>query len=407
MLTLRYLLIKNVAETDGELDKEGNRVQQCLAKSKSTIDTTKIDKHIRATSMHRAVSMLSELQRWSCQIYHEPSIGMWKSLHYIYVHAQTYDAEGYIPLVQTRVTTSHLTVLDLYKDILLFDAANTAVMQPQEMDSVYHLLSGRGALASLRELGNRADLYTICLTKDHGAIYQSLVVGEIKRPETWRTLDTTELGIKIAALYAQAKSQGEITVNNKVLNKALLLHLSQTWSSKPIRKYRRVCVDEKQGVLQLALLDSAKMETLSDKQAWDIINTSAGGYCLSKEVEQPLPLEVGQLLRISENAEVALSNANLAIIRWLSCDSTDETQLGVELLAPEAERIAIKMGRRKVHALFVPEIRATKVPNSLILPCAVGKEGDVLTLPQGKVKLGKQLQSSLRFNQYQIAFIDV
>ncbi|MDC6700787.1 hypothetical protein OEZ73_27265, partial [Leclercia adecarboxylata] len=105
---------------------------------------------------------------------------------------------------------------------------------------------------------------------------------------------------------------------------------------------------------------------------------SPGGYCLAWDGEVPSQLQAGELLGLRDGNAQTWS---IALVRWIRQVRGGNTQMGVELIAPQAQPCGLRLPR-KVHqgseylrALLLPEISAISQPATLIAPRLPFQEG--------------------------------
>ena len=116
-----------------------------------------------------------------------------------------------------------------------------------------------------------------------------------------------------------------------------------------------------------------------------IVNHSPGGYCLAwHDTVAPL-LQSGEIIALREDDDKPWSTA---VIRWIRQTGTDSTQMGIELIAPNAKPCGLKLLRSSdksslfLRALLVPEIPALSRPASVIAPRIPFQEGHKVAINQ-------------------------
>ncbi len=368
-----------------------------------------VDQHTQGIAMHRALRILTELQKWHCQIYRVLPPLFWHNLHCIYVHAKILGLLDYSPLIQTNGHATPLTVLNCYKVALILSAASTARMRTQEIDELHGLLTKWVGAVKFHDTANAGDLFLVNPYSDKGPIYCSLVASKVAHASAWCSIDTAELTAKLHNLLLTLDQSGqeEIKVEEKFLKKTWITQLLHAWGNPPSRKYRRTTAVVGHRRLQVAWIREDDLQMATAIQTWDIVNTSPGGYCVSTTALESLVLEVGLLLRIRESAQpVVDEHDNLAIVRWLMYSTENTVQMGLELLAPRVRRDILHIGRRQIPVLLLPEIPQMNKSASIILPRAIGQLEDAIHLAQGPAQVTKQLENSPHFEHYQIAFVD-
>ncbi len=125
-----------------------------------------------------------------------------------------------------------------------------------------------------------------------------------------------------------------------------------------------------------------------------IVNHSPGGYCLALSNDVPTQLQAGEIIALRETQEKPWVTA---VIRWVRKAGSTTTQIGIELIAPNAQPCGLQLlrsGGQPSHflrALLVPEIPALSRPASVIAPRVPFQEGHKVTINQ----YGKELKAML------------
>lgn len=125
-----------------------------------------------------------------------------------------------------------------------------------------------------------------------------------------------------------------------------------------------------------------------------IINHSPGGYCLTLTNEAPAQLQAGEIIALRETKEKSWVTA---VIRWVRQAASHTTQIGIELIAPNAQPCGLQLLRSSgqpssfLRALLVPAIPALSRPASVIAPRVPFQEGHKVAINQ----YGKELKAVL------------
>lgn len=126
-----------------------------------------------------------------------------------------------------------------------------------------------------------------------------------------------------------------------------------------------------------------------------IVNHSPGGYCLAWQDTVPPQLQAGEIIALRENPDRPWSTA---VTRWIRQAGSTSTQMGVELIAPNAQPCGLQLLRTSdksshfLRALLVPEIPALSRPASVIGPRIPFQEGNKVVINQ----LGTERRAILR-----------
>ncbi|MEJ2060848.1 MAG: hypothetical protein P8Y64_10240 [Gammaproteobacteria bacterium] len=145
-------------------------------------------------------------------------------------------------------------------------------------------------------------------------------------------------------------------------------------------------------------------------QTWQVLNTSAGGYCLLWHKDSPSRAQVGELVGLREK-EGGDYQWRVGVVRWMKFIETHGLEAGIQLLGPKTLLIQIhKINNRRallqrpVRALMLPGIKTINKPPSILVPSDTLALGDDITLSvfdrQMRIVLSEQLEQSSSFTQY-------
>lgn len=139
-----------------------------------------------------------------------------------------------------------------------------------------------------------------------------------------------------------------------------------------------------------------------------VINSGPGGYCLDWPNTPDASLQTGEVIGLREQRHGRWS---VAVVRWIRQGREQNMQFGVELLAPRAESAAVQLRPKTgkpgpfLRALYIPGIKATAQPPTLIVPRLPFRTGNKVELVHidinGKQQLVKRLTSTSSFSQFQ------
>lgn len=105
----------------------------------------------------------------------------------------------------------------------------------------------------------------------------------------------------------------------------------------------------------------------SDISSVDVIDSSAGGFCLELDADSLGYPSVGQVLAVRENK---LSQWKVCVIRWAR-PSAEGVQVGVELIAPSAYKTLLRDPYTQAvisPAIYIPGVELVGVPESVVIP---------------------------------------
>jgi hypothetical protein len=144
----------------------------------------------------------------------------------------------------------------------------------------------------------------------------------------------------------------------------------------------------------------------------DIIDTSPSGYCVRWVTPLPGQLQTGELLAIREREDARWC---IAVSRWIR-QSDEETLMGIELLAPRAIPIAVRMLQKRGNntdyhrAVLLPALDAIGQPAMLITPRLPYNESQKVQLRRHGIQATGQLMRRVRmtesFTQFTFRMLD-
>ncbi len=144
---------------------------------------------------------------------------------------------------------------------------------------------------------------------------------------------------------------------------------------------------------------------------WQVRDESAGGLSLVRSGDVGLPMRIGDVLGI-QNA--AGSDWRIGVVRWVKSPDTRNVEVGVEMLAPHAQPLAVRPADSKdvpySQALLLPPIEAMHQPTTLLVPrgfCRTGQDMDVAEgdMPPRRVRVLNIVERTNAFAQ--VVFADV
>lgn len=138
------------------------------------------------------------------------------------------------------------------------------------------------------------------------------------------------------------------------------------------------------------------------------VNASAHGYCVIWPEDDPTAIKSGEIVGVQESHS---HNWSIAVIRWVANDKKPETQIGLELISPNASpygaRIVQRTGAQAeyLRVLVLPEMPSINIPVTVVTPRVPFKEGQKVTLnQQGKevqIQLTKKVNETGAYNRFE------
>lgn len=140
-----------------------------------------------------------------------------------------------------------------------------------------------------------------------------------------------------------------------------------------------------------------------------LLNTSPGGYCLQWTGDIPANIQAGEIIGIRESAK---SRWSIGVIRWIRHARQKGTQLGIELLAPNAQPCGVQMHHKTgaptefMRGMLLPELSSIGQHATIITPRVPFQSGAKVAVRQNstevKSQLGKRIAATGSFSQFEI-----
>lgn len=142
------------------------------------------------------------------------------------------------------------------------------------------------------------------------------------------------------------------------------------------------------------------------------VDQSPGGYCLSWPGEVPAQLQAGELLGLQDATSQTWS---VAVVRWIRQVRGSGPQMGVELIAPQAQPCGLRLlrktdqGSEYLRALLLPEISVISRPATLIVPRLPFQEGQKVQINQNgdehRAMLCRRRAGTSSYNQFEYQLV--
>lgn len=143
-------------------------------------------------------------------------------------------------------------------------------------------------------------------------------------------------------------------------------------------------------------------------------NESAGGYCINWQGANAPKIKIGEVIGI-QSATVRNQFA-IGISRWMKNLPGQGLQLGMQMIAPNATAVLVhdlEANNPASHAqkcLLLPELKASELPASLILPTLPFKAGDLVMIEreghERKAKLTQLVETTGAFARFHFNYLD-
>ncbi|MEX0730237.1 MAG: hypothetical protein WED00_15225 [Aquisalimonadaceae bacterium] len=319
----------------------------------------------------------------------QPPPGTWATLHEVWKDAR----QRHIHQKTISVADGPRRVDDIYKQLLLTEAANPWRMPRGEVLRVYNLLGRYAGKASLLSRGDRAAdkaVFAVDQSRDKGpgSLLNSadregeevvLIVTEglsrsfnhhlrmrnarfrLRRAADESEIDRirrliTALGSTPHRHHARkAAGQGAALVIGLSHVHRILLE-KRSFGTVPscarisrfhARELKTDLSREEDDIWSLSYVPGpaadpdqgqipprATADTGSSERFWTVTNSSSGGYCLSADGGNKSRAQVGELVILTETGDTTRPNWQTGVIRWIKGSEMEGTQMGVQLIAP-------------------------------------------------------------------------
>lgn len=428
-------------------------------------------------ALQRAIHCLCALQIRASQLYNPSPAGLWLELHQLFALAVEHGVQEQRVSDPVALHARQTSAQASYLVALLLGCARCNQMRQRSIGQLAELLEAWGALVRLQPAGAEGGLLAFSPRVDEPPRYRSLF-DQAELAQLLGIDPSRLVGEAAAHLAAQdAAGSAALLPLPKGLSLDLLQHLTATWSDISERTFNRapaqgtlrLCIG--MSALHYYLsgrrLFSELLQHPEPKkneifrtggnvadiwaQAYDaaptggdlfvderidfippspepsqadeapesfptftvqLVNHSPGGYCLAWPREVPDQLQAGELVGLQDRNG---QEWRIAVVRWLRQVRGAGLQMGIELIAPEAQPCGLKLVRGTeqasayLRALLLPEIAALAKPATVIAPRLPFQEGHKVLINQNgdehRAVLGSRQSSTGSYNQfeYQIA----
>ncbi|MRI35442.1 hypothetical protein EOPP23_21000 [Endozoicomonas sp. OPT23] len=429
---------------------------------KSAKEQPEQDKALPAKALHRAMADSTTLLML-CYTRHQPvPESLWHEVHLQYKQAKALKIEGFKLEDKTVSRDKILSIEEIYKRSLLLSRSRHNQLSYQDIRLINRALAHWVQHIQLVAMENHSSCFITDLDSDVGLSFTNSFNTEDDRHLL--VLDASFLYDKIKKLAAIPSDKRSISLPDRILK-----HLVEAWNLSTGRKHRRVpaaggieiCVGfeavfyhlngeqslenylaevadpademdqfspDKHDVWSMAhgvgnsssaLMADMPIEFAVPRKkkvikqhhpiyVCNIVNTCAGGYCLSAPVLTQNQLRSGELVAVREKGR---KDWMLATVRWTQVKGVRNLEMGLELLASGSKPCVIvprKKGgneREYQHAFLVPKVPAVNSEPTLITPRETFRGGlRFVLLYDDKVRKGQLLEcvsSSPGFSQFQ------
>ena len=430
-------------------------------------------------AIHRALSDLSRTLLRTLQYYVAPADRLWLTLHQLYLLAETLGIEEETHADTGNVGSPELSISDVYLRSVLLALARPYQLRHRELTDVFTALAGWGGLSRLSRNLDGA-LHAVDLSSDKGPgpaesykandtcrgvelnALTSTLESHLHRADADSGPENVELGLisHLTGAWGEMTSRSfnradsDAPIQLCVGLKSAHFYLSDNAEfSDTIRTAAAHAEDqlkpfgdnvhflpnagEAQDIWDDAFDVGGKIPTnpkyeepeltlishepsavreaevdpypCYDSTAADM---SPSGYRLRWSQPFPPNLQTGELIALRDQADPRWC---LAVARWIRQDEQGPF-MGVELLAPQARPVAIRIVQSKgsqaefQRAFLLPELKPLGRPATLITPATPFKDGQKVIIResgrQNTAQLGECLLKTGSFNQFSFRVLD-
>ncbi len=397
-------------------------------------------------------------------VYQPAPPGLWRYLHRLYRHAEQHEIHT-LPLNDAGPEPARRTnIAEVYRQILLIALIGPYRMRPFEAVDKYRQLRRWAGYVALEDVAAHADaLFRVNLDSDappapaqqlrRSAFSRAVLIDAViqrleetargRRPrwQPWRKprppADAAELS-KLKQLLAHSlprrfprrpqNGHVEVVIGLSTVSGYLAEEQNQSYQTAVTNsqyEVRELTATEDTSsdvwamIYPSELLQRLKVEeepaadqpcSAHTETQWNVLNASAGGYCILARPEQAAKAQVGDIIALRAPAGARQRHWQAGVIRWLKYVHDEGLQLGIEVLAsnpiPVIAQPRLEAGYgTPSRALLLPEVLATETTVSVITPSLNYAEGCKVLLESGgdrsEIVLGRTLESTGLFSRFE------
>jgi hypothetical protein len=161
--------------------------------------------------------------------------------------------------------------------------------------------------------------------------------------------------------------------------------------------------------------DKIKQRQQNADSHWEIVNISAGGYCLRWNSDDTSKAQIGELIALQEFDSSNNFEWRIGAIRWMQFTRENGLEIGVQVISPKVVTATAQRVNRPnevpFECLMLPGIKALNQASSIILPSHAFKTGDklVVQILENKISitLGEIKEHTGSFTQFTYKNSDV
>lgn len=359
-----------------------------------------------AQATQRAMHAVAEYALVHYQTYVIPPTHMWSDLHQLYFCAvqlgiqnvSIQDVDMAIGEANANTASYLATSIECtYKHAMLMSLAEPQHLTQQDIRLIADYLAHHIRLAvttAVTPLNNTSGAFVISLNSDKPPAPYSKQKTD-PNPITDILLQTIDLvcvihqDLEQLQNHQQPKSGSIPTYADRNDYIELLTYLIKNWGITQKRIFNRSIkngdIDVVVGVNTVRLVANEVLDdnNLTHKQAlenstslqvaqatssrWKILNISATGMSIRRHHSAEKNIRIGELIGIKLKNE---HHWSVGVVRWANCGTRERLDIGVQLIAPQAQSATARLlqQNRDALVLMIPEFSAVKQAATIIAP---------------------------------------
>ena len=133
------------------------------------------------------------------------------------------------------------------------------------------------------------------------------------------------------------------------------------------------------------MMEDSQIRRLRKKNTeWEIVNVSAGGFCLRWDSDVSTMAQIGELIALCEKEPGGTDVWRIGVIRWMRYLRESGLEIGVQVLSPKVMSATAQRRNRPNEApfdcLMLPGVRPLNLPPSVLLPAHAFRPSDNLVI---------------------------
>jgi len=154
--------------------------------------------------------------------------------------------------------------------------------------------------------------------------------------------------------------------------------------------------------------DNLKKHQKKVDSHWEIVNISAGGYCLRWNSDDTSKAQIGEIIALQEFDSKGNFEWRVGVIRWMQFTQEHGLEIGVQVISPKVVTATAQRVNRPneipFECLMLPGLKALKQASSTILPAHAFKTNDklIVQILENKINitLGETKEHTGSFTQF-------